>query len=106
MKKKIFLSKEDKIMPTVKLAQRLGISVSTASKAKTRGWFYQGFRDAKFKDGKLPPRKKTKFARNNQKSQTLKISKRNSRTNFLQRPAFSFLKSSRLKAVQFKKTST
>lgn len=48
-------------MPTVKLAQRLGISVSTASKAKTRGWFYQGFRDAKFKDGKLPPRKKTKF---------------------------------------------
>lgn len=61
MKKKIFLSEEDKVMPIEKLAQRFNISVSTAVVAKKRGWFYQGFRDPKFKDKKLPPRRKTKF---------------------------------------------
>lgn len=61
MKKKIFLSEKDKAMPVEKLAQIFNISVSTAMVAKKRGWFYQGFRDPKFKDKLLPPRRKTKF---------------------------------------------
>lgn len=61
MKKKIFLSKEDKVMPIEKLAQKFNISASTAVVAKKRGWFYQGFRDPKYKDKNLPPRRKTKF---------------------------------------------
>lgn len=48
-------------MPIEKLAQKFNISASTAIVAKKRGWFYQGFRDPKFKDKKLPPRRETKF---------------------------------------------
>lgn len=61
MKKKIFLSEKDKIISNEKLAKKFNVQTQTIAVAKKRGWFYQGFRDSKFKNGKLPPRKKSKF---------------------------------------------
>lgn len=61
MKKKIFLSEEDKIIQNEKLAKKFNVKAVTIAVAKKRGWFYQGFRDSKFKGKKLPPRKKSKF---------------------------------------------
>ena len=61
MKKKIFLSKEDKTIPNEELAKKFNVQTQTIVVAKKRGWFYQGFRDPKFRGKKLPPRKKSKF---------------------------------------------
>ena len=61
MKKKIFLSKEDKTIPNEELAKKFNVQAQTIFVAKKRGWFYQGFRDPKFRGKKLPPRKKSKF---------------------------------------------